>query len=467
MRFSDGIIGLPAIRGALKRVLSLVLAVAISCNGFMVATAWAEDLPLIRDAEIEGLMRLYTRPLLRAAGLNPDKVHVYLLNDPRINAFVADGQRIFINTGLLQQAPTPNMVIGVLAHEIGHLAGGHLARRGLAMDRASNMAIISMLLGVATVVGGAIAGQQKTGDLGQGIMLGGQGAAQRTILSYVRAQESSADQAAVKFLNATHQSGKGMLDLFYKLSNESLASAHFIDPYTLTHPMPLDRVRNLERLVKASPYYSAVDPPALMLRHKLIQAKLDGFLNSAEEVLRKYPASDTGAPARYARAVAALRIGDLKTVLRETDILMKMIPPDPYFHELKGQALLESGKASLAVPPLRKAVSMLPQSGLIRMLLAQALLATNNDKATTEALNNLVLAQRSEPEHPKIHLFMSTAYARQGKVAMAELEAAEAAYLRGDKDLAARQAKGARQHFAAGSPEWLRANDILNYTVKN
>ena len=467
MRRSRTTAGSAIVRSALKRVLAVALAVAIACNGLMTATAWAESSPFIRDAEIEGLMRLYTRPLLRAAGLNPDKVQVYLINDPRINAFVADGHRIFVNTGLLQQAATPNMVIGVLAHEIGHLAGGHLARRGLAMDKASNMAIISMLLGVATVVGGAVAGQHQAGELGQGIMLGGQGAAQRSILSYVRAQESSADQAAVKFLNATHQSGKGMLDLFYKLSNELLASAHFIDPYTLSHPMPLERVRNLERLVKASPYYNAVDPPALVLRHKLMQAKLDGFLNPAPQVYRKYPPSDTGAPARYARAIAAFRVGDLKSAVRDIDVLIKMIPPDPYFHELKGQALLESGKTGEAIAPLRKAVAMLPQSGLIRTLLAQALLATNTAKATAEALKNLILAKRDEPDHASIHLFMSTAYARQGNIAMADLEAAEAAYLRGDKDLAARQAKSARQHLAAGSPQWLRANDILNYTVKN
>ncbi len=467
MRLSETIVESANARSFLKRVMALTLALAISLNGLMTATAWAQDLPIIRDAEIEGLMRLYTRPLLRAAGLNPDNVHVFLLNDSRINAFAADGSRIFINTGLLQKAATPNMVIGVLAHEIGHLAGGHLARRGLAIEKASNMAIISMLLGVATAVGGAVAGQHQAGKLGEGIMLGGQSLAQRSILSYVRAQESSADQAAVKFLNATHQSGKGMLELFYKLSNESLASAHYIDPYTLTHPMPLDRVRNLERMVKASPYYNTPDPPALVLRHKLMQAKLDGFLNPAAQVYRKYPTSDTSAPARYARAVAAFRIGDLNTVLRETDILIKMIPPDPYFHELKGQALLDSGKTNEAIPSLRKAVSMLPKSGLIRMLLAQALLATNTKRTTAEALRNLILAQRDEPDHPKIHLFMSTAYARQGNIPMAELEAAEAAYLRGDKDLAARQAKSARQHFAAGSPEWLRANDILNYTVKN
>ncbi len=454
-----------AIRGVLKRLVSLVLALAMTCSSLMVVSASAQNLPIIRDAEIEGLLRLYTRPIFRAAGIDPRDVHVYLIKDSRINAFVADGQRIFVNTGLLQQATTPNEVIGVLAHETGHLAGGHLARRGLQMEKASNLAIVSMLLGLATIVGGALAGQRQAGDLGQGIILGGQGAAQRGMLAYARAQESSADQAAVKFLNATHQSGKGMLELFQKLYNESLASARYTDPYLLTHPMPLDRIRNLERLVKSSPYYNAVDPPALVLRHKLMQAKLDGFLNPAHEVYRKYPRSDLSAPARYARAIAAFRIGDLKGALPEIDTLIKMIPPDPYFHELKGQALLESGKASEAVAPLRQAVKMLPSSGLIRLLLAQALLEVKSTRATKEALDNLILAQRSEPDHTRVHLYKATAYARLGNIPMAELETAEAAYLRGDKQTAARQAKSAQKRFATGSPQWLRANDILNYTV--
>ncbi len=465
MPFSDPRSMIAMIAGATRRLLALAVALAMICANLLTAPALAQNLPLIRDAEIEGLMRLYTRPIFRAAGLDPNSIHVYLIDDSRINAFVADGQRIFINTGLLQKADTPNMVIGVLAHETGHLAGGHLVRRGIQMDRASNFAIISMLLGVAAMVGGSIAGQKNAGDVGQGIILGGQGLAQRNILSYVRAQEASADQAAVKFLNATHQSGRGMLDLFQRLYSETLATTRYTDPYVLTHPLPLDRIRNLEQLVKSSPYFDRPDPPAMVLRHKLMQAKLDGFLNSVQEVYRKYPKSDNSAPALYARAIAAFRIGDIKGALPQIDKLIGMIPPDPYFRELKGQALLENGKAAEAIVPLRQAVKMLPRSGLIRLLLAQALLALNTPAATREALDNLILAQRSEPDHTKVHLFKATAYARQGNIARAQLETAEAAYLTGDKQTAAREAKSAQKHFPTGSPEWLRANDILNYTV--
>jgi predicted Zn-dependent protease len=355
-------------------------------------------------------------------------------------------------------------VIGVLAHEIGHIAGGHLARMGLQLEKASHIAIISMLLGAATVVGGAAAGQQKMGQLGQGIALGGQGVAQRHILSYVRAQESAADQAAVKFLESTSQSGRGMLELFYKLSNQSLASAQYVDPYVLSHPMPLERVRNLERMVKASPSFNNVDPPALMLRHRLMQAKLDGFLDSTQNVYRKYPPSDTSPPARYARAIAAFRIGDLRTSLVEIDALIAAIPESPYFWELKGQALLESGKPAEAIAPLRQAVKKLPRNGLIRLLLAQALLGLEGTQPAKEAIETLEIAQRSENDHPRVHLLLATAHARLGNIAMAELETAEAAYLRGDRELAVQKSTSALKRFANGSPQWLRANDILNYT---
>jgi predicted Zn-dependent protease len=466
MSISERDVVLLATQAVLRRLTALALAVVMALTSLPVAPASAQNLPLIRDAEIEGLMRLYTKRIFEAAGINPGDVNVYLINDPRINAFVANGQRIFIHTGLLQQAKSPNDVIGVLAHETGHIAGGHLARMGLQLDRASNIAIITMLIGAAAMIGSGIAGQPKGGQMGQGIMLGGPGLAQGMLLSYARAQESAADQAAVKLLDATGQSGKGMLDLFYKLSNQALASAQYTNPYALTHPMPLERVRNLERMVKASPYFDAADPPALVLRHQLMQAKLDGFLNSAQQVYRKYPTGDLSPPARYARAIAAFRGGDLQAALREIDTLIKLIPADPYFWELKGQALVESGKVAEAVAPLREAVRRLPKSGLIRMLLAQALLGINNQAATREALDNLRIAQRSEDDHPKVHLYMATAYARLGNLGMAELETAEAAYLRGDRELAAQQAKSAQKRFASGSPQWLRANDILNYSIE-
>ena len=336
----------------------MAIAASVVLASSQPASAQGKGLPLVRDAEIENLMRIYTRPIFKVAGINETAVNVYLVRQPSINAFVAGGQRIFINTGLLTQSKNPNEVIGVLAHETGHIAGGHLARMGQQLDKASTQAIIGMLLGAAAMVGGAASGSGEAAQAGQGIMLGTQGLAQRNLLAYVRAQESAADQAAIGFLDATGQSGRGMITLFQKLANQSLASLTNVNPYVLSHPMPLERIRNLEVEAKKSPFFDRPDSTALVLRHQLMQAKLLGFLSGAQMVFQKYPRSDRSLPARYARAIASFRIGDLKNALPEIDALIKAQPKYAYFWELKGQALLEGGRARQAVAPLKHASTL-------------------------------------------------------------------------------------------------------------
>jgi predicted Zn-dependent protease len=421
--------------------------------------------PLIRDAEIENLLRIYTKPIFKAAGLNPDSVKVYLISDSRLNAFVANGQRIFINTGLLQQAKTPNEVIGVLAHESGHLAGGHLARMGIELERVSYLNIIGMLVGAAAMAGGVASGDGQAARAGSGVMMGSQGLAQRSMLSYARAMEASADQAAIKYLNATGQSGKGMLDLFQRMMTQSIATLQRADPYLQSHPMPLDRIRNLEIAVKASPNYAKADPPGLILRHELMQAKLTGFLSKPQETLRRYPKSDTSLPARYARAIALFRQGDTRGALPVIDGLIEEVPKNPYFWELKGQALLEGGRPREAVAPLRKAVSLLPSSGLLQILLAQALVGSENPDSAQAALTALRSARKTEEDAPIVFKYMAMAYGQLGDIPRAELATAEAAFRSGDRELASEKAKRALQSFKKGAPEWLRANDILNFAA--
>ncbi|CAN5524868.1 M48 family metalloprotease [soil metagenome] len=423
--------------------------------------------PLIRDAEIEGLMRLYARPIFSAAGLNPGAVHVYLINDPRINAFVAGGQRIFIHTGLLTQAKTPNEVIGVIAHETGHIAGGHLARMGNELDRQSTMAIIGSLMGAAAMVGGAASGQSEASKAGMGVMMGSQGMAQRLILNYARAMEASADQAALKFLTATGQSGKGMLTLFQKLAQESIGSLGQVDPYLQSHPMPFDRIRNLETAAKKTPYFDKVDPPELILRHQLMQAKLVGFLSPPEMVFQRYPKSDNSLPARYARAISMFRTGDTRNAVVIIDTLTRDLPGDPYFWELKGQALLEGGQPQQAVAPLNHALTMLPNAGLIRIMYAQALLGTESRANAEAALTSLRLAKKTEGESPQLFQFMAMAYGQLGDIPRADLTTAEAAFLRGDKELATEKAKFAMARLKRGTPDWIRANDILNFASRD
>ena len=452
---------------ALNRMAAIAVAALLLLAVSSPATSQSSGSRLIRDAEIEGLMRLYTRPIFKAAGINPKSVKVYLIADPRINAFVAGGQRIFVHTGLITQAKTPNEVIGVLAHETGHIAGGHLTRMGVELERASITSIIGMLAGVAAVAGGIASGNEEAAKAGQGVMIGSQGLAQRNFFAYQRGMESSADQAALKYLTATGQSAKGMINLFEKLSRQSIATLRNVDPYILSHPMPLERIRNLENAARKAPGHDSADPPELVLRHELAQAKLMGFMESAQAVMRRYPRTDMSLPARYARAIASFRRGDIANAMPVIDSLVEDLPQNPYFWELKGQALLENGRALEAVAPLQEAVRLLPNNGLIQLLLAQALIDTESKSNALAALKLLHKAQRSEGQLPAIFKYMARAYGLTGELGKAELATAEAAMLQGDKELALQKAKLAQGRFKTGTPEWTRANDILNFASRD
>jgi predicted Zn-dependent protease len=457
--------------GTWFRALAMVMAVITVCTGSVVGEASAQQkrssLPLIRDAEIEGLLRLYTRPIFKAAGINPKAVKVYLINDPRINAFVAGGQRIFVNTGLLTQADTPNEVIGVLAHETGHIAGGHLTRMGVEIESASYTQIIGMLLGLVAIAGGIAAGNAEAAQAGQGIMAGSQGLAQRNFLAYARGMESSADQAALRYLTATEQSGRGMIVLFDKLARQSMAALQGADPYVISHPMPMDRIRNLEEAAKKSSFYNAKDSPALVLRHELVQAKLLGFTGSAQAVMQRYPTADQSMPARYARAIVLFRKGDIKNSLPIMESLTAELPENPYFWELKGQAMLENGRAAEAVQPLERALKLLPSNGLIQIMMAQALIDTDSKDNAARAVKLLKQAQRSEGQTPATYRYLARAYAKTGDIPRAELATAEAALLQGDRKLAIEKAKSAQDLFKKGTPEWTRANDVLTFASRD
>ncbi len=457
--------------GYLYRATACFMAVVTAMMGIMLGPVEAANrskpLPIIRDAEIEGLLRLYTRPIFKAAGINPKAVRVYVLNDRNINAFVAGGQRVFINTGLIMDADTPNELIGVLAHETGHIAGGHLARMGVEIDSASYTTIIGMLLGLAAIAGGVAAGSSEVAQAGQGIMMGSRGLAQRNFLTYARGMESSADQAALRYLKDTQQSARGMITLFEKLASQNIAVLANVDPYVMSHPMPMERIRNLEVEAKKSPYWDTKDPPALVLRHQLAQAKLTGYIGGAQAVMQRYPSADQSMPARYARAIAMFRRGDIGNALPIIDGLIRDLPENPYFWELKGQALLENGRAAEAVAPVQKALELLPKNGLIQILAAQAYIDTDKPGNAKEAIKLLRQAQRSEGDTAETYRLLARAYAQTGDIARAELATAEAALLTGDRRLAMEKARSAQAAFKTGTPEWTRASDVMTFAGRD
>jgi predicted Zn-dependent protease len=448
------------------RALAVATAIAVASTsiGSGVTPARAQGvprgMPIIRDTEMEQLLRDYATPILRAAGLAKQNIRVVVINDRAFNAFVMDGRHIFINAGTLFDAKTPNEVIGVLAHETGHLAGGHLSRMREQLATAQTASIIAMLLGVGAMVAGARSG--GGGDVGAAAIMAPQSAIQRSLLAYVRTQEDQADHAGVKFLNATQQSPRGMVELFKRLANESLFASRFVDPYLQTHPLPADRVATLETQGKASPYWDRKDSPALQLRHDMVRAKLAGFLERPETVLRRYPLSDTSLPARYARAISTYRHSDLRQAVTQIDGLIQAEPGNPYFYELKGQALMEGGHPKEAVEPLRRAVQLSNRSPLIEIMLAQALNATDNRSVSAEAVGLLRGAIIREPEVPDAYAQLAIAYGRNGDTANADLASAQAAFNRGDLGTARQLATRAKTGLKIGTPAWVQADDIVN-----
>ena len=457
----------PTLKALFAAVLAITLATSPTLAKSRKAPPQQQSGPnLIRDAEIEGLLRQYSRPIFKAARINPDSVKVYVIADDSINAFVAGGQRIFVNTGLFTKTKSYKEVIGVIAHESGHIAGGHLAKMQSEVDSASTERIIGMLLGAAAAVGGSAAGVQGAGQVGQGIMMGTQGVAQRRFLSYQRSMEATADQSGLKYLAATRNDPSGMLNLFQRMGNESLALTADADPYLFSHPMPLDRIRNLEGEARQSPYFNTPEDPGQKLRYELVKAKIIGYMQGPQRVFQRYPSSDTSLPARYARAVAMYRRGDIINAVPVLDSLTGELPQNPYFWELKAQALQESGQPERGLPAIVKARALLPNNGMMQILHAQLLLDGGGKTKAQQALKLLILARKTEGKSPAIFKLEAQGHAANGDTARAELATAEMAFSTGDQELAIEKAKVAQDHFKRGTAEWLRANDILTFAAK-
>jgi predicted Zn-dependent protease len=446
------------------KLTALMTAVALAVAPMAAVAQENKGPPVLRDTETEQLLREYTRPILRAAGMEKQNIQMVIINQGVFNAFVADGRRIFVNYGAILQSETPNQIIGVMAHETGHLAGGHLAKMREQMAQAQTQMIIAMLIGAGAMVAGAQGGGSNSGlsNAGAAMFSAPGEMIRRNLLSYVRQQEENADKAGVKFLTATGQSARGMHETFKRFTDESLFAARGSDPYVQSHPMPAQRVAALEELARSSPYWDKKDDPALQLRHDMVRAKISAFMERQETVYRRYPLSNNSLPARYAHAISTYLHGDLRSAIAQIDALIQQQPNNPYFHEVRGQALLEGGKPQEAIAPLRKAAALSNNAPLVEMMLGQALVATGNNAYTDEAIAILRAAVARESEAPIGYVQLAMAYGRKGDYAQADLASAQAAYLRGDSKTARDLASRAKTRFAIGTPGWVKADDIVS-----
>ena len=409
---------------------------------------------VLRDAETEAMFATMSTPLVKAAGLSPRDVKVVLINDDSINAFVAGGQTVYVHSGLIQAADNANEVQGVIAHELGHIADGHVVLGDRAMKPAVGITLLSMVIGLAAMAAGA-------GDAGAGIMAAGQQAAMGNYLAFTRVQEATADATGAKFLREAGISGRGMLSFFKKLQQQEYRyGLENIDPFAQSHPLSGTRVQTLTADVEASPAFGAKPDPALEERFQRVKAKLRGYVDTADHTLTAYPLTDQSIYAHYARAYAYHKAGYPQKADDEADALVKADPADPYFLEIKGQILLEAGKPEQALTPLREATEGSRSNPLIATTFGHALIATENPVHYDEARRVLRTATARDDDNPFAWVQLGTVYERTGDEPRAALATAERASLTGDMRTALQSARYAMANIPSNTPDWIRAQDI-------
>jgi predicted Zn-dependent protease len=430
------------------RATAIVLAASVA---FARPVAAAET--VIRDTEIEADIRVMVTPIWKAAGLEPSSLHVYLVEDKQINSFVAGGQNEFINTGLIMRAETPNQLIGVLAHETGHITGGHLTRFQEAARNASIEGIIAMVLGAAASVA-------SRGSAGGAAMLPAEGVAQRALMQYSVTQEASADHAAMTFLDTAGQSARGLLQFFQILQGEEMLAGIREDPYLRTHPLTSQRIEYVRNHVEHSRFSNVPDSQTNIDLLKRIKVKLAAFISPPSSTLAAYPEKDQSVLARYARAIAYYRIPKLDKALPIIDGLIRDFPQDPYYRELKGQMLFENGRIAEAVQPYEDAVRLAPGASLLRISLAQVYIESNDPRVNKRAIAYLNDALRTEDKETNAWHLLATAYGRDNQIGMAALALAEEGLAAGKKKDAQQQALRAKALLPKNSASFNRAENI-------
>ncbi|QBK30469.1 M48 family metalloprotease [Roseitalea porphyridii] len=446
-------------------MLHCLLVVAFALSAVATAAAQSTRVPIVRDAEIEALLADYAEPIMRVAGVKRNRTEIVLVNQRSFNAFVS-GRKIFINVGAIVQAETPNEIIGVIAHEVGHLAGGHQDRLRQQIDRAQTIAAVTTVLGVGAAIAGGVSGNRQAAQAGGGIAAGGVEAAQRGLMSYRRSEELAADRAAVDYLNRTGQSAKGLLTTFVRFQRDISLIADRINPYKISHPLPRERLSALETIARQSPHFDKTDSAALQRRHDRARAKILAYVfgpGAVDDAFRDAPNSQA---ARYGKAISTFLYGSPRDAVPMIDRLIAESPSDPYLHEMKGEVLLRAQDAQGAVNAFSRAVQLTNGNApTIQVALGHALVLAGGEANLRRAIGELEVAITLDTANTRAYQHLAMAYGRLGADGEAELATAEANFHAGRYDEARRFAARAKRRFERGAPQWLRADDIQRFRV--
>ncbi|QTN18676.1 M48 family metallopeptidase [Brevundimonas sp. AJA228-03] len=436
-----------------SRLVARMVCAAATASLLAAVAGPASAQSTIRDTEVESIIREWTDPVFIAMGLEPSEIQVLLVNDPQLNAFATGNRVIGVNTGLILRTENPNQLLGVLAHEAGHVKNRHVLREG-AQSAATQPFLMTMALGALAIA---------AGQPGAGVALLGSGQFFGTInaLRYLQGQEGEADITAQRGLEAAGESGRGLVEFFENFRSQEVFSDARRYPYFRSHPLSGQRIEALRRPVEAAAHYGRVDSPERMAEHALIVAKIHAFMDPPNTTLRAYGSGDTSFPARYARAIAWYRDGQTQRALDATDALIAEQPQDPYLWELKGQILFEEGRPGEAIAAHSESVRLKPDAPLLRINLAHALIETNDSANLDAAVDQLKRAVAREDDNTLAWRLLSQAYASQGKEGEARLASAEYYFAAGIEQEATQFALRARDMLPRGSNEWRRAMDIV------
>ncbi|MEN0001997.1 MAG: M48 family metalloprotease [Pseudomonadota bacterium] len=450
------------LRNALLSMLVMLAIVLIQVSD---SDAQSRRVPILRDAEIEKLMLDYALPIMKVAGVNPSRVDIVLVNDRSFNAFVS-GRKIFINVGAIVQSETPNELIGVIAHEIAHLAGGHLDRLRQQIDRAQTIAIVTAVVGVGAAVAAAAGGAGEAAGAGAGLAAGGAEIARRGLLAYQRTEELAADRAAVDYLNATGQSSKGLLVTFQRFQKNLALRSTQPNPYRISHPLPRERLSALETLAQSSPHFNTTDPAARIERHDRARAKILAYLYGASATQNSFRENANSLSALYGEAISTHLYANPRDAVGKMDALIRKRPNDPYFHEMKGEMLLRAQDVPGAIASFSKAVELSRgDAPTIQVALGHALVMAGDQQSLRRAVGELEVAIAIDPVNSRAYRHLAMAYGRLGETGNAELATAEANFHNGRIREAKTFAARAKRRFERNSPQWLRADDIMRFEL--
>ena len=444
---------------SLSRIfMCLLIITAIALTPNMQTPLHAQGkLSIIRDTEIENILKKWLEPLKKANNMQGNKINLILVESNQLNAFVAGGANIFFYTGLIQKTKNPEELIGVMAHEMGHIAGGHLISMGTLAERTSYETILGMVVGIgaAILTGDGRAAQAVSGTIS--------GIAQTRFLKHTRTNESAADQAAITALDKAGISSEGLISFLKILESEEYLPASKQSEYVRTHPLTSNRIQALKRRTDTSPNTGKKLPAQWYEDHKRMNAKLLSYLTPTQ-VAWFYSDHDTSIPARYARAIAAYKQNNVEHALNSIDELLKSEPNNPYFHELKGQMLVEFGHVRKAVSYYKTALKYLPNAGLIHIAYAHALIESNPTQAQLkEAINHLQIAAQTEKRSHRIHRLSAIAHGKLGHDIEAKIHLAEEAVLQRRLPYAKQLATYSKDKSKPNSSNWIKAQDILSY----